>query len=106
MPKVIFIEASGVRHEVTVQAGLSLMRVAVDNNVPGIDADCGGLCACATCHVFVDSEWESRAGQRSVMEDDMLNFAAETRANSRLACQIMVTDALDGLVVRMPFGQH
>ena len=106
MPKVIFIEDSGVRHEVTVQAGLSLMRAAVDNNVPGIDADCGGLCACATCHVFVDSEWESRAGQRSVMEDDMLNFAAETRANSRLACQVLVTDALDGLVVSMPFGQH
>ena len=82
------------------------MRAAVDNNVPGIDADCGGLCACATCHVFVDPEWESRVGERSVVEDDMLNFAAETRANSRLACQIVVTDALDGLVVSMPFGQH
>ena len=106
MPKVIFIEHSGTRHEVAIEAGLSLMRAAVDNNVPGIDADCGGLCACATCHVFVDSAWESRVGERSVMEDDMLNFAAETRANSRLACQVLVTDALDGLVVSMPFGQH
>ena len=106
MPKVIFIEHNGARHEVTIEAGSSLMRAAVDNNVPGIDADCGGLCACATCHVFVDSAWESRAGERSVVENDMLNFAAETRANSRLACQIVVTDALDGLVVSMPFGQH
>jgi len=86
--------------------GLSLMRAAIDNNVPGIDADCGGQCACATCHVYVDAAWEAHTGARTTMENDMLNFAAVTQANSRLACQIPITDALDGLVVTMPEGQH
>ena len=106
MPQVIFIEHNGKRHAVEGTVGLSLMRAAIDNNVPGIDADCGGQCACATCHVYVDAAWESRTGRRTTMEEDMLNFAAVTQANSRLACQIQITDALDGLVVSMPEGQH
>lgn len=106
MPKVTFIEHNGTRHEVSAETGLSLMRAAVDNKVPGIDADCGGLCACATCHVYVDPAWESRLGERGEMEEDMLNFAATTQPSSRLSCQITVTEALEGLVVSMPEGQH
>jgi 2Fe-2S ferredoxin len=106
MPQVIFIEHNGKKHTVEGTVGLSLMRAAIDNTVPGIDADCGGQCACATCHVYVDPAWESRTGTRTTMEEDMLNFAAVTQANSRLACQIQITDALDGLVVSMPEGQH
>ncbi len=106
MPKVTFIEHNGKQHPVTAESGLSLMRAAVDNNVPGIDADCGGQCACATCHVYVDAAWQSLTGSRTTMEEDMLNFAAATLPNSRLACQIPITPALDGLVVTMPDGQH
>lgn len=106
MPRVTFIEHNGRRHEVTAVAGLSLMRAAIDNNVPGIDADCGGQCACATCHVYVDPAWQGLTGARTTMEQEMLNFAAATEANSRLSCQIPVTEALDGLVVTMPEGQH
>ena len=106
MPKVTFIAHDGSRHEVQAEAGLSLMRAAVDNSIRGIDGDCGGQCACATCHVFVDPAWAPKTGARTQMEDDMLNFAAELRDSSRLACQITVTDALDGLVVTMPEGQH
>jgi len=106
MPKLTFIEFSGLRHDVEVASGLSVMRAAVDNNVPGIDGDCGGQCACATCHVFVEGPWALVAGARSAREDEMLNFAAELKDSSRLACQITVTDAMDGLVVSMPEGQH
>jgi 2Fe-2S ferredoxin len=106
MPKVTFIAHDGKRYEVEAQAGLSLMRAAVDNDVPGIDGDCGGQCACATCHVFIDPAWAARTGQRTQQEDDMLNFAAELRDSSRLACQVQVTAELDGLVVAMPEGQH
>ena len=106
MPKVTFIAHDGSHHPVDATAGLSLMRAAVDHGVRGIDGDCGGQCACATCHVFVDPAWAALTGERTQMEDDMLNFAAELRDSSRLACQIVVTDALDGLVVTMPEGQH
>ncbi len=106
MPKVIFIEHDGTRHEVQATTGLSLMRAAVDNGVPGIDADCGGECACATCHVYVEADWFERTGERSEMERSMLSFAAVTQDNSRLSCQIQVTEALDGLVVSLPEGQH
>jgi 2Fe-2S ferredoxin len=106
MPKVTFIAHDGKRHTVEVSAGLSLMRAAIDNNVPGIDGDCGGQCACATCHVFIEAPWSDKTGQRTEREDEMLNFAAELRDTSRLACQIEVTDALDGLEVQMPEGQH
>lgn len=106
MPKVIYIEHNGKRHEVEVPAGLSVMRGAVDNGVPGIDADCGGECACATCQVFVDPAWLARTGQRGETEQGMLGVATGTRDNSRLSCQIRMTDALDGLVVTLPEGQH
>ena len=106
MPRLTFIAFNGTRHPVDVPAGTTLMRAATDNNVPGIDGDCGGQCACGTCHVFVDPAWAAATGARTPIEDDMLNFAAELRDNSRLACQITMTDALDGLIVSMPEGQH
>lgn len=106
MPKVTFIAHDGLRSEVDAEAGLSLMRAAVDHDVRGIDGDCGGQCACATCHVFVEAEWMPKVGARSTQEDEMLNFAAGVQDNSRLACQINVTAELDGLVVRLPDGQH
>jgi ferredoxin, 2Fe-2S len=106
MPKVTFITHSGTRHEVSVPLGESLMRAATDNNVPGIDGDCGGQCACATCHVYVDSPWAEKLTAITSRETDMLSFTNELKDNSRLACQIMITEALDGLVVSMPEGQH
>jgi len=106
MPKITFIAHSGQRHTVDAASGLSLMRAAIDHNVPGIDGDCGGACACATCHVFVDAPWAAKTGSRTQQEDEMLNFAAELKDSSRLACQITVTDDLDGLEVTMPEGQH
>ena len=106
MPKVSFIEHNGTRHDVDVAEGTTLMRAAVDNAVPGIDGDCGGQCACGTCHVYVDPEWQAKTGTRTEAEVEMLDFAAGTQANSRLACQVTLTAALDGLTVRMPEGQH
>ena len=106
MPKVTFVAHDGTRHEVQAEAGLSLMRAAVDNDVPGIDADCGGACACATCHVYVDENFAAETGRPSAMEESMLDFAENVEPNSRLSCQIKVSDALDGLVVRMPESQH
>lgn len=106
MPKVTFIEHNGTHHVVDAVAGQSLMRAAVDNNVPGIDADCGGECACATCHVYVQADWLARTGEQNDMERSMLGFAAVTQDNSRLSCQIKMSPALDGLVVSLPEGQH
>lgn len=106
MPKVTYIEHSGAEHEIEVPIGLSVMRGAVDNNVPGIDADCGGECACATCHVYVDEAWLAKTGDQSEQERSMLSFAATAQPNSRLSCQIPVSEALDGLVVRLPEAQH
>jgi 2Fe-2S ferredoxin len=106
MAKITYIEFDGTEHPVDVRNGLSVMEGAVRNSVPGIDADCGGACACATCHVYVDPEWTDKAGTRSAMEDSMLDFAENVEPNSRLSCQIKVSDALDGLIVRMPESQH
>ena len=106
MPKITFIAHDGSQREVHAASGISLMQAAVDHRVRGIDADCGGECACATCHVYVDPAWMDRVGPRTAQEDEMLNFAAELRETSRLACQIPLTDALDGLVVGLPEGQH
>ena len=108
MPKITYIEHSGREHRVEVGPGVSVMRGAVENNIPGIDADCGGECACATCHVYVDEAWRARIGPPvpGSQEASMLSFAALARPNSRLSCQIAVTEALDGLVVRLPEGQH
>jgi 2Fe-2S ferredoxin len=106
MARIKYIEFDGREHEVEVKSGLSVMEGAVKNNVPGIDADCGGACACATCHVYVDEAWTDKTGSASAMEESMLDFAEEVQPNSRLSCQIRVSDALDGLVVRMPQAQH
>jgi 2Fe-2S ferredoxin len=108
MPKITFIEHDGTPHTVAIAIGKSVMQAAVENNVPGIDADCGGECACATCHVYVDAAWLPVTGLPvpDSQEASMLSFAAVTQADSRLSCQIPVTAALDGLVVRMPEGQH
>ncbi len=106
MPKIKYIEFSGKEHEVEVPVGWSAMEGAVKNLIPGIDADCGGACACATCHVFVDESWLSKLPPKEDMEETMLDFAPEVEANSRLSCQIKVTPELDGLVLRMPKSQH
>jgi len=106
MPKITYVEFSGTEHAIEVKAGLTVMEGAVKHNVPGIDADCGGACACATCHVYVDAAWTDKVGSPSAMEESMLDFAENVQTNSRLSCQIKVTDALDGLVVRMPESQH
>ena len=106
MAKIKYIEHDGREHDVEVKAGLSVMEGAIRNNVPGIDADCGGACACATCHVYVDDAWCEATGKPSAMEESMLDFAEEAEPNSRLSCQIRVSDALDGLIVRLPANQH
>jgi len=106
MPQVTYIEHDGTAHQVELEEGLSVMRGAVDNGVPGIDADCGGECACATCHVFVEEPWLAKCGTPSEQEASMLSFAATVQPNSRLACQITMSAELDGLVVRMPHAQH
>ena len=105
MAKITYIEFSGQEHVVDVKPGQTVMEGAVKNNVPGIDADCGGACACATCHVYVDPAWQAKTGDRNTMEESMLDFADNVEPNSRLSCQIKVTDALDGLIVRMPKSQ-
>jgi ferredoxin, 2Fe-2S len=106
MAKITYIEFNGTEHVIDVKPGQSVMEGAVKNNVPGIDADCGGACACATCHCYVDDSWSDKTGTRSAMEDSMLDFAENVEPNSRLSCQIKVTEELDGLVVRMPESQH
>jgi 2Fe-2S ferredoxin len=104
--KITYIEHNGTEHVVEVPNGLSVMQGAVNNDIPGIDADCGGACACATCHVFVDPDWFALTGEKESMEMSMLDFANGTEPNSRLSCQIQVSDKLDGLIVRMPENQH
>ncbi len=106
MAKIIFVEHSGATNEVHAKLGLSVMEVAVKNNVPGVDADCGGTCSCATCHVYVAEPWLDKTGTPSAMEASMLEFAENIESSSRLSCQITVTDALDGLTVRLPESQH
>jgi ferredoxin, 2Fe-2S len=106
MPKVTFTAFDGKMTTVDVPAGTSVMRAATESRVAGIDGDCGGNCACATCHVYVDPAWIERTGSRTHSEEDMLNLVSELRDNSRLACQITLEDNLDGLVVAMPESQH
>ncbi len=106
MPRVTFIEFNGTEHTVDATNGESLMLAAVNNGVPGIDADCGGGCACATCHVFVESDWIEKTGSPDAMESSMLQLAEGVADNSRLSCQINVDDSLEGLTVRMPESQH
>jgi ferredoxin, 2Fe-2S len=106
MPKIKYVEHTGKEHEIEVPNGWSVMEGAVKNLVPGIDADCGGACACATCHVYVDQAWLAKLTPKQDMEETMLDFAQDLEPNSRLSCQIKVTPELDGLVVRMPKSQH
>jgi len=105
MPKITYIEHNGKSHKIEVTNGLSVMEGAVQNNVPGIDADCGGSCACATCHVYVEEKWFNKLPKKESAEEDMLDMAYEPKKNSRLSCQIIVEDSLDGLVVKMPSKQ-
>ena len=105
MAKITYIEHNGTNHTIDVQNGLTVMEGAVQNNIPGIDADCGGGMACATCHVYVKEDWFDKINKKSEGEDDMLDQAYEPRKNSRLSCQIIVSDDLDGLVVDMPKQQ-
>lgn len=106
MAKITYIEHTGTAHEINVENGQSVMEGAVKHAIPGIDADCGGACACATCHVYVDPEWLTKTGEQNSMEQSMLDFANDVEPNSRLSCQIKISDALDGLVVRLPKSQH
>ncbi|MBN9435892.1 2Fe-2S iron-sulfur cluster-binding protein [Bosea sp. (in: a-proteobacteria)] len=105
MPKITFIDAQGTSRTVEAETGSTVMEVAVRNGVPGIEAECGGACACATCHVYVDDAWLAATGQAEPMEEDMLDFAFDVRPGSRLSCQIRVRDELDGLIVRTPARQ-
>jgi len=105
MPKITYIESNGTEHSVDAESGSTVMESAIKNAVPGIEAECGGACACATCHVYVEEEWREKTGGPSPMEEDMLDFGYDVRPNSRLSCQIKVTDDLDGLVVRIPERQ-
>ena len=105
MPKITYIEHNGKSHEIELSNELSVMEGALQNNIPGIDADCGGSCACATCHVYVDEKWFDKLSKKESAEEDMLDMAYEPKKNSRLSCQITVEDSLDGLVVKMPSKQ-
>ena len=105
MPKITYIEHNGKSHDIDVANGLTVMEGAVQNNIPGIDADCGGSCACATCHVYVDEKWFGKLKEKESAEEDMLDMAFEPKKNSRLSCQLIVTDQLEGLVVNLPEKQ-
>jgi 2Fe-2S ferredoxin len=105
MPKITFIQPDGSTQVVEAQSGMTVMEAAKKNDVEGIEAECGGACACATCHVYVDEAWHEAVGGPTEMEEDMLDFAFEVQPTSRLSCQIKVTDSLDGLIVRVPGKQ-
>ena len=105
MPRITFIEHNGAEHIVDVASGLSVMEGAKSNAVPGIDADCSGNCACATCHVYVDNAWIDKVGPAGMIEQPVLDFAFDPRKNSRLSCRITVTDELDGLILNLPEKQ-
>ena len=106
MPKITFVDHAGEAREVEAANGETVMETAIKNSVPGIDADCGGACACATCHVYVDEAFMDKVGSPEDMEQSMLDFAENVQANSRLSCQISVSDELDGLKVTTPESQH
>lgn len=106
MPTITFIAADGERHDVAAELGHSVMEAATHNGVPGIDADCGGACACATCHVIVAEEWFDRLPAPAETEAAMLEFAVDPQPTSRLSCQLKVSEALDGLVVHTPVSQR
>ena len=105
MIKITFIDAEGAARTVEAEAGATLMETAIRHAVPGIEAECGGACACSTCHVYVEEAWRAKVGEPSPMEEDMLDFAFEVKPNSRLSCQIKIRDDFDGLTVRTPERQ-
>ena len=105
MAKIHFVDHTGETRIVEVENGATVMEAAIRNAVPGIEAECGGACACATCHIYVDAAWMPKTGKAAAMEEDMLDFAFDVRPESRLCCQIKVTPDLDGLVVRVPGKQ-
>lgn len=105
MPTITYITHSGETHAVDGEVGATVMETAVRAMVPGIEAECGGACACATCHVYVEPDWRPTAGSPSPMEEDMLDFAYDVREGSRLSCQIKITAAMDGFTVRVPERQ-
>lgn len=105
MASITFIDQDGGKRTVEAEPGSTVMEAAIRNDVPGIEAECGGACSCATCHVYVDDAWTAAVGGPEPMEEDMLDFAYDVRPTSRLSCQIKVTPALDGLVVTTPERQ-
>ena len=105
MPKITYIEHNGKSHTVNIPNELTVMEGAIQNNVPGIDADCGGACACATCHVYVDEKWFNKLKKKEEGEEDMLDMAYQPSKFSRLSFQLLVSDELDGLILRMPSKQ-
>jgi ferredoxin, 2Fe-2S len=105
MAKITFVQPDGSKQTVTADAGMTVMEAAKRDVIGGIEAECGGACACATCHVYIDKAWSEKTGKPAAMEEDMLDFAFDVRPESRLACQIKVTDAMDGLVVQVPAKQ-
>lgn len=106
MVRIHCIEHTGSEHIVDAPAGISLMEAAIKNSVPGIDADCGGSCACATCHVIVDPDWFDKTGEASAYEKEMLDFVPVREITSRLSCQIQITSEVDGLIIRIPESQR
>jgi len=104
--KITYIDHEGTERVIEAKPGESVMESAIKNSIPGIDADCGGACACATCHVYIDESFMEKVGTPEDMEQSMLDFAENVKPNSRLSCQITVTDALDGLKVNTPESQH
>src|SRR5947199_10871773 len=102
MAKITYIDSGGTARTIDAEVGATVMETAIKNNVPGIEAECGGACACATCHVHIDKDWEAVVGKPTPMEEDMLDFGFDVRSNSRLSCQIKIVEALDGLVGRTP----
>lgn len=105
MPKVIYIESTGLRHEVDAENGATVMETAIRNGVSGIVAECGGACTCATCHIYVEEAWREVAGEPSSEERDMLDFAHDVKTNSRLSCQIKISDDFEGFTVHLPDQQ-
>ena len=105
MAKITYIDFNGNSKTIEVEKGLSIMEGAIQNEVPGIDADCGGSMACATCHVYVEEKWLDKIPKAEEAEEDMIDMAFEPKKNSRLSCQLLVTDELDGLIVTTPEKQ-
>lgn len=102
MGQIIFVEHDGQQHVVDLVAGQTLMQIAVDNSIPGVDADCGGECACGTCHVILEQQWLEMAGQAAADERQMLDMTPERAPTSRLSCRVQIVDAMDGMVVHLP----